>query len=326
MSDDSVNQHPAEEQPPFPLVAIILVNYNGYRDTARCLDSLAEITYAPTRIIVVHNGCHDNSDARLREEFPSAHHIVSKENLGFTGGNNLGIEFAMNLGVDHVLLINNDTIVTPHFLEPLVDRLLSNPTIGAVSGKIYYAPEAMNGKANVIWYAGCFQKWHTGFHHSGVLEEDTGNYDVALEVPYASGCLMLMRGDVLRLIGPLSDDYFLYWEEADWCWSAKEHGFRSFYEPKSVIYHNFQSAQHGREKPLYMYMQTRNAFIFARKHYRGLMKVRYAVCYPLYLLNRYLFLRQQGNQEGARAMIWGVCDALLGFVGTQGIRERGFKI
>jgi GT2 family glycosyltransferase len=305
-------------------VGIVLVNLNSLEDTAVCLDSLAEISYANVEVIVVDNGSKDGSGDSLREMYPAVTHIRSDKNLGFTGGNNLGIEHAIENGCDHVLLLNNDTIVTSGFLEPLVDRLESEATIGAVSGKIYYAPQALGGKQNVIWYAGSFQKWHTGYHHSGVLEVDSGKFDVARDVAYASGCLMLMRGDVIRKIGGLSEEYFIYWEEADWCRRAQKLGYRSVYEPKSVIYHNFRSALLGHETPFHMYMQYRNAFIYARKHYRGVERLRYWLFYPIYIAYRIYLDIKAKNWKAAQAIFWGVADYFRGFTGTRGLKERGF--
>ena len=230
----------------------------------------------------------------------------------------------MSHGCEHVLLLNNDTIITQGFLEPLVERLLSDPMIAAVSGKIYYYPEALGGRQNVIWYAGAFQKWHTGYHHVGVLEEDWGQFDVATRTEYASGCLMLMRGEVIKSIGGLSSEYFIYWEESDWCMRAREQGYTCWYEPRSVIYHNFKSAPHGKESPFYMYMQTRNSFLFAKKHFHGWVRVRHLIFYPLYLIYFYIWLFRSKNFRAAKAIIFGIYDYFRGYRGMQGLKERGY--
>lgn len=307
-----------------PKIGIVLVNLNCYQDTAVCIRSLNKINYTDYDIILVDNGSTDGSGDKLHAEFPNVVYLRSERNLGFTGGNNLGIEAALKREAGHVLLLNNDTIVTPDFLKALVNRLAVDPTAAAVSGKIYYAPERMEGRDNIIWYAGCFQKWHTGYHHTGVMEADEGKFETARQVPYASGCMMLMRGSVIREQGPLSDEFFIYWEEADWCHRAREKGYTCWYEPKSVIYHNFTNAPRGGEKPFYMYMQTRNAFLYARRHYRGLKKLRYFMFYPIYLFYNYLYLRRARNKRGARAIVWGVIDYFRGLRGENGLRERGF--
>ncbi|MBS1902334.1 MAG: glycosyltransferase family 2 protein [Bacteroidetes bacterium] len=307
-----------------PRIGIVLVHLNAYADSALCLQSLESMTYPNAEIIVVDNGSTDGTGYRLREEFPAVTHLRSEENLGFTGGNNIGIEYSMSHGCDHVLLLNNDTIITPGFLEPLVERLLSLDTIAAVSGKIYYYPSAMGGRDKIIWYAGAFQKWHTGYHHVGVFEEDRGQFDTACTTEYASGCLMLMRGDLIKTLGGLSKEYFIYWEESDWCMRARERGYSCWYEPRAVIYHNFKSAPHGKETPFYMYMQTRNSFIFARKHFHGSVWLRYIAFYPLYLLNFYVDLLRSKNFRGAKALVFGIIDYFRGYRGMQGLKERGY--
>ncbi|MFI5202519.1 MAG: glycosyltransferase family 2 protein, partial [Candidatus Kapaibacterium sp.] len=297
---------------------------NSYMDTAACLRSLAAITYPNVEIIVVDNASRDESAMKLHAEFPGITFLHSKENAGFTGGNNLGIEYALNANCDHVLLLNNDTFVLPDFLEPLVARMDSNSKIAAVSGKIYYAPETRGGEDRIIWYAGCYRKWHMGYHHYGVEEKDIGQFDTPREIPYASGCLMLLRGGALRKIGVLSPEYFIYWEEADWCHRARDAGYICMYEPKSVIYHNFRSAALGYETPFHMYMQYRNALIYAKKHYHGLASLRFWIFYPIYMSYRFLLDIRAKNSRAAKAIFWGVLDYFRGFRGKQGLAERGF--
>ncbi len=307
-----------------PRIGIILVHLNSYAHTRRCLESLAFVTYPNIDIIIVDNGSTDGSGKQLAAEFPQYHHIASAENNGFTGGNNIGITAALERGCEHCLLLNNDTIVTPSFLEPLVDRLLSDEHIAAVSGKIYYYPDAVGGKEKIIWYAGIFQKWHTGYHHIGVLEEDRGQFDVPMETIYASGCLMLMRGEVIRKIGMLLNEYFIYWEESDWCLRAKENGYSSWYEPASVIYHNFTNASFGQEKPFYMYMQMRNSFIFAAKHFRGMLRLRRILFYPIYIFYYFCMLLRHRNTKAAIAIWHGIVDYFRGYRGIENAAKRGY--
>ena len=307
-----------------PRIGIVLVHLNAYKHTALCLRSLETMTYPNTEIIVVDNGSVDGSGIRLKEEFPSATHIRSDENEGFTGGNNIGIDHAMSHGCDHVLLLNNDTIITSSFLEPLVERLVGDDMIAAVSGKIYYYPDALDGKKNIIWYAGVYQKWHTGYNHIGVLEEDHGQFDVAMPTEYASGCLMLMRGELIKKIGGFSKEYFIYWEESDWCLHAKALGYGSWYEPRSVIYHNFTNASLGNEKPFYMYMQMRNAFIFASRNFHGWMKLRHHLLYPIYIMYYFLWLMRSKNYPAAKAIFKGIIDYYKGYRGKEHLKERGF--
>ncbi len=308
-------------------VAVIIVHpTGGYYHSALCLQSMRSITYDPVEIIVVDNGSSDDSVLRLREEFPEMTFIRSEINEGFAGGNNIGIEYACQHGSKHILLLNNDTAVTPSFIEPLLERLESDPQIAAVSGKIYYHPLAVGGRENIIWYAGAEQKWHMGYTHKHQLEEDKGQCDIASEVAYASGCMMLMRGEVLKKIGGLSEDYFMYWEESDWCMRARESGFSSWYEPKSLIYHNVRSSDPGKESPLYTYMMFRNFLIYAKLYFHGLNKVRFWIVYPIHFLNRVRICLIAGNTKAAKSIFQGVADYFKGYKGKQGLEKRGLLI
>lgn len=305
-----------------PRIGIVLVNLNEFEHTSMCLKTLQAITYKNIEVIVVDNNSSDKSGERIQKEFSEATVILNSSNDGFTGGNNIGINYALENGCDHVLLLNNDTIVTPSFLEPLVERLDADPMIGAVSGKIYYYPPAVGGKEKIIWYAGSYQKWHLAYSHYGDGEEDRGQFNSPRNVAYACGCLMLMRGEVIEKIGGLSDEYFIYWEEADWCLRASELGYYSWYEPHSIIYHNIHSSIPGRETPFYMYLLYRNFLIYAKRHFHGLRKIQFWFFYPLHILNRLRICSLAGNIKGAKAMFQGIGDYFKGYRGKQGLKER----
>ncbi len=304
-------------------VSIIIVHPYGFEHTPKCLGSLSTMTYPNAEVIVVDNGSQDGSGEMLRKQYPEVIFIHNEKNDGFAGGNNIGIEYALANDAQYVLLLNNDTIVTPSFLEPLVDRLESDKNIGAVSGKIYYYPDAVGGKEKIIWYAGAYQKWHMAYNHTCEFEKDNGQCDEAGEVAYASGCLMLLRSDVLKQIGGLSEEYFMYWEESDWCMRAKAKGYSSWYEPRAVIYHNTRSSIKGKETPLYTYMMYRNFPIFASHHFHGLRRLWFWFCYPLHIFNRLAICIMARNWSGAIAIPFGVVDYLKGYRGKVGIKERG---
>jgi GT2 family glycosyltransferase len=306
-----------------PRIGIILVHINAYEHTSLCLRSLRNITYREYEIIVVDNGSTDNSGSRLRDEFPEATHIRSETNEGATGGNNIAIEYALVHNCEHVLLINNDAIATPSFIEPLIDRLLSDPKIGAISGKIYYYPQAVGGRENVIWYAGAYQKWHMAYNHYGDSEVDSGKYEIACETAFTVGCLMLIRGEAIKKTGVFLNDYFIYWEEPDWCIRASEHGYSSWYEPRSLIYHNTRAEVRGKESPLFMYMHFRNFLIFAKHHFKGIRKLQFWFVFPIHILKRWRICAQTGNTTAINAMFKGVVDYFKGYSGKMHLKERG---
>jgi GT2 family glycosyltransferase len=306
-----------------PHVTIVIINWNDYEESAQCLKSLAEITYPSYDIILVDNGSADGSREKLQGEFPTITHLALPENRGFTGGNNAGIERALASSAEFVLLLNNDTMVTPDFLEPLVVRMQEDAKIAAVTGKIFYAASAKQGRSDILWYAGSFRKWWMGFSHFGIDEIDNGGFDSAMTVEYASGCEMLLRADLIREIGPLSNDYFAYWEESDWCYRAKKAGYKAYYEPKSVIFHACTSAQLGTESPVHNYLYARNGFIFAAEHEKGLRRAKFWLLFPLQLVYLALWDIRRRNLPAGRAVAWGVIDFLRGYRGAKGLRERG---
>ena len=305
-----------------PRIGIIVVNLDSYSDTARCLESLATTSYPNTMIFVVDNGSKDGSDAQLRRDFHSVTHYRLPTNLGSTGGRNFGIRSAIQNSCDHVLLLDDDAIVTPGFLEPLVSRIESDPNIAAVTGKIYHAPHNPGDPSNVLWYAGCIRRWHAWYNHVGMGERDAGNYDTPTPVACMAACLMLMRSSAIQKIGGLSDDYFVYWEEPDWCARASKAGYQCYYEPKSIIYHNYKSGQVGKETPFHNYLVFRNALIFNKKHNPFWRRVQFWIAFPLLAAYRLAMDIRAKNNAGARAILWGIRDYFLGYRGPQGLREH----
>lgn len=240
-------------KPYAPKVSVILVNYNGAKDTIECVQSLNAITYSNYEVIVVDNASTDSSVAELQAaELSNTVILQTPENLGFSGGNNVGIRYALEQKTDYILLLNNDTLVTPEFLNVLVDSIqkLGKQTI--LTSKILYA-----GNPDTIWYAGGeFNEKIGRASHTSIGQKD--NLEETLrEVTFISGCCMLLHADALKQIGELDESFFLYCEDLEYCCRAREKGFRLYYEPKSVIYHKV-SASTGRSSDLSVYYTVRN--------------------------------------------------------------------
>jgi len=194
----------------FPLVSIITVNYNHADVTCDMLESIYKITYPNFEVIVIDNGSPDDDPKIIHERFPQATYIETGENLGFAGANNMGI--CMSKG-KYMLLINNDTIATPGFLEPLVWKMESDPTIGAVSPKIrYYYLD------NTLQYAGMthINSYTVRSRAYGHMEKDNGQHDKDRTSAYAHGSAMMVSRKVVEHVGLMSLAFFLYYEELDW--------------------------------------------------------------------------------------------------------------
>lgn len=249
------------------MVAIILVNYNGVDDTIDCIKSLSKITNVEHEIIVVDNKSTDDS-VDVLEKFQHTIKftlLLANQNDGFSAGNNIGIKYAEN--ADYYLLLNNDTVVAPNFLENLMVGFEENKNCGATISKILYY-----SKPNTIWYAGGnISKITARSEHYHFNEKDTFTINTPQKVTFASGCCLCISRKVIDKIGLLNENFFLYEEDADYCCRIIEAGFEIEYMPSSVIYHKV-SASTGQGSPTSQFYSVRNKYYLIRLHVKGMHK------------------------------------------------------
>lgn len=245
-----------------PLVSIISINYNQAQVTCAMLASLRQLTYPNYEVIVVDNASPTDDPTPIAEQFPEVQLIRSAENLGFAGGNNLGIRAARG---EYCLFLNNDTEVVPHLLEPLVAVFEREGGVGIVSPKIIFY-----GTDNLIQYAGCdgISPWTGRGTVLGYLEPDHGQHDVSQPTSLIHGAAMMVPTAVIRRAGLMPELYFLYYEELDWCEMIKRLGYQSYYEAGATIYHK-ESVSVGQGSVLRTYYMNRNRLLFIRRNSRG---------------------------------------------------------
>ena len=254
-------------------ISIISVNYNGFAVTTAMIDSLRRPVTTPLENVVVDNGSARDEAALLRERYPDIVVLRSDENLGFAGGNNLGIRAATG---DCLLLLNNDTEVTDNTLHHLAETLDADPSIGAVCPKIrFWAPP------QAIQFAGYTPLTRITLRNGliGFGQPDDGSYDSPHETPYAHGAAMMVRREAVGKAGPMPEEYFLYYEELDWSERLREAGYRIVYDPRATVFHK-ESATTGQQSPLRSYYLTRNRLLFARRNRRGAAR-RLSIIYQL---------------------------------------------
>lgn len=244
-------------------MGIILLNWNGYQDTVDCLHSLESLTYPNYKVFVVDNASTDSSFSLLMEEIESGKLnlsislIQSGGNLGFAGGNNVGILQAYQSGCEYIWLLNNDTEAHPDSLTPLVAEMEKDQKIGIIGSKIYYY------NSDVIWYAGGeVNEWLGSVNHPGLRERDQGQFARQREVGFVTGCSLLLRRELIDTVGLMREDYFLYYEETDWNIRARQQGWKVVYCPASIIYHKVSLASGGEQNiaPYVDYYDIRNGF------------------------------------------------------------------
>lgn len=244
-------------------LSIITVNYNGLDETCALIDT---ITFSDDmEVIVVDNGSTVDEAAAISRRFPQVRTIRSEKNLGFAGGNNLGLKVARG---QYLYLINNDTVFHEFQVQPLIDRLQSSPQIGMVCPKIRFAWDDCP-----IQFAGYTPL--TAITHRnrsiGYGEADRGQYDVAHLTPYAHGAAMMVSRRALDQVGLMPECYFLYYEELDWSLMFTRAGYEIWYEPACTIYHK-ESRTTGTDSPLKTYYITRNRLLFANRNSQGLQR------------------------------------------------------
>ena len=244
-----------------PLISIILVNYNGYKDTIECVESLKRITYENYEIVIVDNGSTDSSIVELKKLCDKNIVVIdAKSNLGFSGGNNLGIHYALENGAKYVLLLNNDTFVQEDCLNKLVETALRYKNKVITTGKIYYAFEK-----NVIWYGGgVFNKKTGRVSHIGIHAVDDGRYDDEKKVTFISGCCMLIPSEAIDKVGMMEESYFLYCEDLDYGCRFMSNGYKLIYQPQAVIYHKI-NASTGKVSDTVTYYTVRNKLYYINK-------------------------------------------------------------
>jgi len=226
------------------------------------LASLRKITYPNIEIIIIDNASMQGDASVLKKQFPEIIFIQSGNNLGFAGGNNLGIKMAKG---KYVMLLNNDTEVAPDFLEPLVEKMEGDPTIGAVSPKIHFFHSP-----NTFQYAGYtpLNKYTIRNGGIGYREPDNGQYDNDYETAFAHGAAMMVPMHVIREVGMMAELYFLYYEELDWGQRIKDAGYKICYVHKSKIFHK-ESIATGKASPLKIHYINRSRIIYMRRNVHG---------------------------------------------------------
>lgn len=297
-------------------VAVIIVNFNGYALTRDCLASFAKVTGHRYILIVVDNGSLDQPIAQLRREFPHVRYARSEMNLGFTGGNNLGLTVAYEEGVKYVFFLNNDTVVAENIME-LADFLDDNSDIGMVAPLTFYheAPELTS-------FGGGYLNRNTGritFGNKGVKREQIQQRVV--DCTFLEGAAIMARSDLVKRAGGFNDDYFLTSEESELCVKVMDMGYRLALLTSCSVWHKVSQTM-GSGSELLNYFVYRNRLHFIRNNARcfGLRDLGFIV--RNYLVSFFSLLIKVRNLSAARGLVFGLVDFLRGVKGAGRYRKR----
>lgn len=237
-----------------PKVSIIILNWNSADDTIECVRSVQEVTYPNFDVVIVDNGSTDRSEKNLRNAFPEIRIIQTGSNLGYAGGNNIGIRHALGNKADYVLLLNNDTIVARDFLDKLVLEAESSDKIGISAPVIYHYDDP--GK---ISFAGGKIEFFTG--RSRHITEPMDNPE------FLTGTCLLIKREVIKKIGLLTEKFFLYMEDVDYSFKVRKAGFKLKVVRNSKIWHKISSTTGPNYKPANIYYLVRNNLSFISEHF-----------------------------------------------------------
>lgn len=270
-----------------PKVFIIILNYNSFEDTKECLMSLNNADYRNKEIVIVDNCSTDGSYEKILSEFKQYKIIKSSDNLGYACGNNLGIKYALNNGADYVCLLNNDVVVEADFLSKVVDVLESEQEIGIAGPCIckYTQPNVIQAMgANINLYTGLTQGRYKGLKYSDIPKEN-------VFVDYLGGACFVCRREVFEKIGLIPENYFLFFEETEFCLNASRSGFKLLCVYESRVYHKGSSTI-SKYSGLSYYFLNRNRVIFIRRNANAVQKAVFSVYIFIEAIGRIIIRRE----------------------------------
>lgn len=292
------------------IVSIITVNYNQSYVTDELLDSIINYnTYNAIEIIVVDNGSDVNPIPNWEAKYPNFTFIRSAKNLGFAGGNKLGIDSARG---DFLFLVNNDTVFSPKLIDTLVETLNANNEVGIISPKLLYFDQP-----TVLQYAGYTKMNYFTARNKciGQYEIDHGQYDSIIgKTSFAHGAAMMVTREVIDKVGLMADNFFLYYEELDWCDQIKKNGFEIWINTNAVIYHK-ESISVGKKSALKEYFMNRNRILFIRRNASFIPKLYFLFYFILFVTPRNMLTYLKENnfsycKQLFRAIYWNFTNSV----------------
>lgn len=287
-------------------VTFLTVNFFQPEITLALLASLERLNFSAWECVVVNNGGVDEELRRACEDMNRVIYVESEKNLGFAGGNNLGLPYCSS---NYIFFINNDTEVDPDLLAPILKVFENDETVGMLSPKIIF-----DFDRKTIQHAGAtdLSKFTLRNKTLGYGEEDTGQYDEVYSTSFAHGAAMVVPKNVIEEVGPMREDYFLYYEEYDWCMRIREAGYKIMYCGLATVYHK-ESVSTGADSPFKLFYLNRNRLLFARRNLSNLRALLFTLYYTMAVLpihaGRYLL---KGESKKARAffkaLIWNLSN------------------
>ena len=292
-----------------PLLIVIVLTWNNFGDTAECLRSLRKLNYPQYNVVLVDNGSTDNSIEKLQPLFPEVEIIKNSENLGYAGGNNIGIKYALSKDVDYIILLNNDTIVDANLATELIQACIKTGNLGIFGCVNYY----YNDRKKIQFSGGIFN-WKTGDIIDTTRHKiDEGQFQLLREVDTVAGSCLFFPAAVIKKVGLLDDRYFLTFEESDLCCRAKKAGYKVYTYMGTGIWHKVSVSGQAQKKGLNIlkYYAVRNRFLFLK---RNSPKQFLPVSLAYHIARTAVFLLKElrnRNMGQAKLLLFGLRDGII---------------
>lgn len=295
-------------------VYIIVLNWNGTDDTTECVESLEKAGPTSRKVLIVDNGSTDGSVEILKKRFPKIEILETRNNLGYTGGMNAGIKYAVAGGASHIILLNNDTVVDPHFAEELINAAKKEKKAGLLTSMIYFYD-----RPEIISYAGAWFNELLGWgRQRGYNEVERNQFKGVEETERPSGCSLLVTREFLERVGLLDETFFCYCEDTDWAMRARAAGFKVLFVPASKVWHKESVSTGGAVSAISLYYNVRNTLYCLDKNHPlnpalNLLRV-FSVALTSFCS---LFTMHVPKGRGAARILRGIADYLKGISGVR---------
>lgn len=301
------------------ITSIITVNFNQPEVTIAFLNSVKAHTQADAvEVILIDNGSRENHELAYKSVYPGLIYIRSEINLGFAGGNNLGVKVAKG---DFLLFLNNDTEIDENLVESLKEEFVLHPEIGMLSPLILYFDQP-----ETIQYAGFTEMNYMTCRNRGIgnKEQDEGQYNLdSRATGYCHGAAMMCRKNDLESVGLMAEQFFLYYEELDWCERFKRAGKAIWFTGKTKIYHK-ESISVGKESSIKTYFMTRNRMLFIRRNTSTLNSFFFSIYYIFFACTKQILVYLlKGRSDLVKWVFKGI---IWNFKNSKDSDKLGFKI
>jgi GT2 family glycosyltransferase len=287
---------------------VVVLNWNSHEMTAECIRSLLAMDGAERKILVVDNGSTDGSVELLPQEFPQITVLPQGRNLGFAAGCNVGMRHALAAGAVYVLLVNNDTIVDRCLLQALLDEAERHPEAAMISPKIYYydSPDR-------LWWVGGTFSHRTGIpKHLDLRKRDIGQHNVARNIDWATGCVLLIRVRALHDAGLFDEQFFGHVEDVDLSLRVRAAGYSIRYAPLAKVWHKEgvdyrkNAGEHAR-----VFTGSRNLLWLMHKH---ATRYQWLTFLPNFVVRHVLALVLYSVRRGDFRSAWAVFQGIAAFL------------